>query len=73
MPGEGGEKERNVAERKVGGGKSENRRSGRSCKRIAVGGAFAKKVLPPEKAILVSRPIRLAASLSRLPKKAILA
>lgn len=32
-----------------------------------------KKVLPPEKAILVSRSVRVAASLSPLPKKAILA
>jgi len=32
-----------------------------------------KKVLPPEKTILVSRPVRSAASLSRLPKKVILA
>ena len=30
--GEGEENERNAAERKVGGGKSDNRRSGRSCK-----------------------------------------
>ena len=34
---------------------------------------FSPKVLPPEKAILVSRSVRLAASLSRLPKKVILA
>jgi hypothetical protein len=36
-------------------------------------GFSPKKVLPPEKAILVSRPVRSAASLSLLPKKAILA
>lgn len=73
VPGEGGEKERNAAGRKVGGGKSENSRSGRSCKRLPWVGFSPKKALPPEKAILVSRPIKPGASLSCLPKKAILA
>lgn len=73
VPGEGEEKEKDAAERKVGGGKSENRRSGRKLQEGPPWVGFLLKVLPPEKAILVSRSVRLAASLSRLPKMATLA